>query len=156
MKSQCFLWKILMKTTFILLPKPSAETLTFQSSMISISPTQESTLENASLGSTGAQPFHKMIQGKAVEQTWLWFLHEQPFHNMTPAISTNCLSCSNAVLQLAKCPLLRPRSQPQYIQKPGLYRFICFLSLNNRLTCINRIELLQKHIHYFLLPLYYT
>lgn len=69
MKRQCFLWNILMKTTFILLPKPSAETPTFQSSMISVSPTQESALGNASLGSTGAQSFHEMIQGKAVEQT---------------------------------------------------------------------------------------
>lgn len=47
-KRQCFQWKILIKTTFISLANPSAETLSFWYDTIFIFPIQESVLGNSS------------------------------------------------------------------------------------------------------------
>jgi len=60
---------MLAKTIFILLPNPSAETLSFRYGAMFIFPIRESVLGNPSQHFTEAQPLHEIIQGKVLAQT---------------------------------------------------------------------------------------
>lgn len=158
-KRQWFLWKNLIKMTFVVLPNPSAETLSFWYSAISTFPLRESVLGKCSQRFTEAQPLHEIIQGKVLAQTWQFVVFTWvAVSQNSPVTATAHLRSLKAFLQWAKCsyhqryptPLVSSTQRTSALVHPivrCLYWSLLYFNQslnkirNKQLMCIN---LLQK------------